>query len=162
MYRWEGSDQYTASWMDHDDVRRWLKEELFVGSVLNFPCGYSDLGDLRIDQDPDVDPDHVLDLEDAPWDLPRFDTVYCDPPYGMYDTTSRDWVKALWDLARERLILQTPLHAIHLPSALKSWYIAESKPGSSGNRVTAFQVFDRPDAELGDFGIGDEVGGGSE
>lgn len=147
---YKGSDHIRAEWIDPNDIRRSLKEDLFIGETLNFPCGYSDLGDYRVDIDPDVDPDQTGDLLDYPHDLPRFDTVYSDPPYRFYHQESHEWIYALWELARERLVLQSPLCAVHIP-ADKEWHIYESRPGSAGNRVIAFQVFDRPDRRLDEF-----------
>lgn len=149
-YVYKGSTAFRPEWVDPDDVRRYLLDELFIGDVLNFPCGMSDLGDLRVDFDESVNPDRVVDLKEPPYDLPRFDTVYCDPPFNYYNQDN-EWVNGLWDLAESRLILNSPLKPARIEGAKKEWVILEPNAGTSGNNARALQVFDRMDQQLGDY-----------
>jgi hypothetical protein len=139
------SNKYRAEWADPPDIRQWLSRELFAGDVLNMCCGDSPLGDVQADMDEDRNPDVVADLENPetwPWDEREFDTVYCDPPFGMFNPLG-DWYEELWKLADQRLILQTPRTRVPIKSAEKDFYVCEPQPGDSGFRFHIFQVFDR-------------------
>lgn len=151
MAKYQGSHKWKPEWADPVDVQRWLERELFVGETLNFPCGQSQVGDVRADIDPDNDPDVIADLLEPleAFSTREFDTVYCDPPFSLYGY--RDgvfWPKELYQIADKRLILQTPKNRVVLSGAEKQWRICEPKPGSPSTGVMLFQVFDRPDSSL--------------
>lgn len=153
---YRGTDVVRATWIDRPDVRRWLRQNLFTGRVLNFPCGRSGIGDVTADIDPSNDPDIVADLLDYPHNFGPFDTVYCDPPFSFYRQESHNWIKALWDITAERLILKTKNSAVYIPPADKSWYVAEPRQGTAGYAVKLYQVFDRLDESLERFRGGSE------
>lgn len=143
----------SADWTDSADLRQFLRDRLFVGDVLNFPCGNSALGDVRADCNPAVDPDIVADLYNHPFDEQSFDTVYCDPPYSFYGGEQFKFVNPLWDIARKRLIFQSNPVRIHLKHSEKDWYVNEAV--NQGKAVILLQVFTRTDRSLDDFNGGD-------
>lgn len=139
---------FRPEWADSDDTTRFIERELLEGEVLNFPCGTSRLGDLRVDIDPTVGPDAIADLESPPFDDKSFDTVYCDPPYSMHAFDRNQWVRELWDVARQRLVLQTTTQIYRLPNASRRVFLADR-----GNTMVfqVLQVFDRHDGRLSDY-----------
>ena len=139
---------YKPNWADSNDVQRWLRREIFVGEVLNFPCGGSALGDVRADIDPSVNPDVIANIDDPPFGDDAFDTVYCDPPYSYHAYDRNQFVLNLWDCAREKLVLQTGTQRYHLPNATREIYLAE-RGGTMVYQV--FQVFTRECADLNDW-----------
>lgn len=63
---------------------QWLKDivqEYLKPKSLNLCCGMSKFGDVRIDIDPKVNPDIVMDMWDITkhFDRASFDSIYCDP-----------------------------------------------------------------------------------
>lgn len=148
---WSDSRYVTreADWTDSADLRQWLRDEVFVGRTLNFPCGNSPLGDVRADVDPAVEPDVVADLYEPPFEERSFDTVYCDPPYGFYGGDQFKFVNPLWDIASKRLIFQSNPVRIHLKNSKKRWFVNEAR--KSGKSVLLFQVFDQPNFTLNEF-----------
>jgi len=73
---------YKASWRQPEDVDRWIREHC-EGYTANIPCGESPVGDLKVDADPDRDPDLVADMNNLPFSDATFDTVVFDPPWKM-------------------------------------------------------------------------------
>lgn len=140
---------YRSDWGDPVGVKRWLRDHMFKGEVLNFPCGGSEIGDVRADLDREHDPDLVADLHNLPFQEQSFDTVYCDPPYHFYGGEQYYFINPLWDLCRERLIFQTNKVTIRVKGADKSIYTLETK--GHNPTLLIFQVFDRPDTKLTDY-----------
>lgn len=144
---------YRAEWGDPVDVQRWLDQKLFRGETLVFPSGQVGVGDVTADIDQSVNPDVMADLHN-PLDYfeeQSFDTVYCDPPYSFYSEPHEEWLRPLWRIPRESLILQTPRQRVELPRSEKEWHVAEPNPGSPQTNVWLFQVFNRFDARLHDY-----------
>jgi len=153
MATYNGSETYRPGWSDPVDVQRWLEQELFSGRTLVFPSGRVTIGDITADIDDTLEPDVIADLHKPLeyFDEQSFDTVYCDPPYSFYNVPHKDWLRPLWEIARERLILQTPRQRVDIPRSKKEWRIAEPNEGSPQTNVWLFQIFDRVDAQLGDY-----------
>lgn len=153
MATYNGSEKYRPGWSDPVDVQRWIHDELCKGETLVFPSGRSTIGGVQADVDPDLDPDIVADLHNPleVFDEQSFDTVYCDPPYSFYSEPHTDWLRPLWRVARERLILQTPRQRVGIPHSKKDWFVVEPKPGSPQTNVWLFQVFDRVDGQLSEW-----------
>lgn len=150
MATYNGSNKYRAGWSDPTDVQRWINDELCKGETLVFPSGKSTIGDVTADVDAELNPDVIADLK-APletFEEQSFDTVYCDPPYSFYSDPHEEWLRPLWKIARERLILQTPRQRITLPRSKKDWHVVEPKLGSPQTNVWLFQVFDRVESKL--------------
>jgi len=153
MATYNGSEMYRPGWSDPVDVQRWVDDELCIGKTLTFPSGRAMVGNTTADIDASLEPDVIADLNNPLnyFSEQSFDTVYCDPPYSFYNEPHEEWLRPLWRIARERLILQTPRQRVDIPRSEKSWYIAEPNGGSPQTNVWLFQVFDRVDAKLGDF-----------
>jgi len=153
MATYNGSQKYRAGWGDPVDVQRWLERELFEGETLVFPKGRSDIGDVSADVDESLEPDVIADLNNPieAFEEQSFDTVYCDPPYSFYAEPHESWLRPLWRVARERLILQTPRQRVKLPHSVKEWFVAEPNAGSPQTNVWLFQVFDRKESRLSDY-----------
>lgn len=151
--KYHGSQKWRPGWADPQDVQNWLSRELFVGRVLNIPCGESRVGDVRADIDPDREPDVLVDVYNLPFEPQTFDTVYFDPPFDyLWSDGWWQMFKSMWALARQRLVVKTPRRRVQTPrGATKDWRIVEPEPGSPQMQVWLFQVFDRVDADLTDF-----------
>jgi hypothetical protein len=151
MAEYQGSNKWEASWADPADVRSWLDRELMDGYSANICCGQSFIGDVRVDIDPEHDPDVIGDVHNLPFPDVHFDTVYVDPPFSLYTFSDGYWPREAWRIASKRLILNCPLKRVTLPRhAEKRWYVIEPKPGSPVMSPAALQVFERPDT-LGGF-----------
>lgn len=136
---------YRATWSDSADARAFVREHA-TGEVLNLCSGRSPIGDVRVDIDQSLAPDLVAGAtEPLPFGENSFDTVYCDPPFGVWSTDA-SLPHRLWDIARDRLILQTGLEKIHIPRSEKSVFINE--PVGQGLSLQLFQVFDRDGSGL--------------
>lgn len=140
---------FRPEWADSSDIQRWLREEMFVGRTLNFPCGKSLLGDVRADKDPAVAPDLIADIENPPFGRGEFETVYCDPPYSFHAYDRNQWVLELWNIASKRLILQTKNQRYNFPTADRTVYLAERPRDAMAYQI--FQVFDRENTALSTF-----------
>lgn len=150
MATYNGSHKWHPGWADRPDIQRWIRRELAVGELLNFPCGESTIGDVRVDRDPDRDPDIVADIYNPPFPPRSFDTVYFDPPFDfMWKTGWQGLVEGVWKLADDRLICKTPRRRIpRLKGSEKEWFVAEPKAGSPEFQVWLFQVFYRTEQQL--------------
>jgi len=153
------TDFFRPNWVDSQDTERWLRREMLTGTVLNFPCGQSSIGDVRADIDRSTDPDVVADIQNPPFSDGSFDTVFCDPPYSMHAFDKVRWAVDLWDIARKRLVLQTTTECYRFTNASRRVYLAD-KRGARCFQV--FQVFDRQNASVTEFGSNSEAtdGGG--
>lgn len=122
--------------------------ELCIGTVLHVCCGQSKLGDLRIDVDESVGADMMASVRDLPIKDKSFDTVLCDPPYSFYNRFK--WICGLADVARQRLILATPLVNVRLGHNWnKEVYVSDS-----GKRfIRVWYVFTFKNRYLEDFGV---------
>lgn len=142
------TDFFRPNWADSKDTTRFIERELLEGDVLNFPCGESMVGDVRADIDPSVNPDVIADLEDPPFEDGSFDTVYCDPPYSMHAFDRNQWALNLWDIASDRLVLQTTTQVYRFPNAKRQVWFADRK-GTMVMQV--IQVFDRENSDIRQF-----------
>lgn len=146
-------EQFQAEWGDSADTARWLRDKVFIGETLAFPGGRFPYADVTADIDPSLEPDIVADLREPPFPPRSFDTVYVDPPFGLWG--SGGWIQDLWRAARERLVCQTGLQKVAIPNHRPTMYV--SRPVGPGLNLKLFQVFDRKDRRLQEFGFG---GGG--
>lgn len=106
-----------------------LYKRLCVGETLHLCSGYSELGDEKLDVNPEVRPSVVADVHYLPFHDLSFDTVICDPPwYGP-----RSWMK--WEtmmkemvrVSRRRiiLVLGNLFYLLPKPFHLKAAYIVK-------------------------------------
>jgi len=79
------------------------------GLTLHICCGFSRLGDVRVDIDPKARPDVVCDMLHLPFRKFLFDVVLCDPPYKFAYDKRADFVFQLRDVIKPkgRLVLKT-------------------------------------------------------
>lgn len=149
-----GYESFESRWLDHPDMKKKVRE-LCEGKTLNFPCGQNDIGDVRADIDESHNPDVIADLENSlkTFDEQSFDTVYCDPPYSMFDFgESTAWVQDLYKIARKRLIIQGVNKALYPGGpASEELYCLKPKPGSTKHWIRVLHVFTRPDTNLADY-----------
>ena len=147
-----GYETFESEWIDHPDLKNKVAE-LCTGEVLTLPCGRSPIGDVRADVDGSLEPDVLADLRQPPFPPNSFDTVYCDPPYSMFDFgKSTAWVGELYRIARRRLIIQGSNKKLSVPGPdEKSLYLLEPKPGSTKHWIRSLHVFDHPDTSVSDF-----------
>lgn len=151
MAEYQGSTAFEPSWADPADVRQYIDRELLTGEVLNVCCGQSPIGDVRVDVDPDHEPDVLADVHNLPFEPQSFDTVYCDPPFTFYTFSEGYWPADVWALARERLILNSPAKRVApFKGSRKRWIVLEPNPGSPGMFIRTLQVFDRANHRLED------------
>jgi len=107
------------------------EEELYrglcVGSVLHLCSGYSELGDCKIDINPNVKPNIVCDVHFLPFRGLCFDTVIIDPPWHGPQNWMKweQMVKEMVRIARKRiiLILGNLMYILPKPFKLKEAYI---------------------------------------
>jgi len=134
-------DCYKPEWSWNDKIHYWIKKQL-VGRTLHFPCGTSQIGDVRADASEKVKPDIIADLF-KPLDYFKrfeFDTVLCDPPYHFYKEQA--WIHGMAEIATKRFILRTPCMAIHLKRRvwIKQYHIMDYR---ASYNLDLFQIFDR-------------------
>ena len=82
--------------------------DLLVGRTLHVCCGKSRLGTVRLDNDPDNDPDILCDAANMCDCVANgaFDTVLCDPPYNGDMQWNHDLLSELCRVASRRIVFQ--------------------------------------------------------
>lgn len=143
------TESYRADWNDATDTIRWLEREIFIGEVLNFPCGKSPVGDVKADIDSDLNPDVVASLDEWPFQPNSFDTVYLDPPFSLWSQSRGGFIMDAWRTARERLVCQTGLEKVTIPNVEPEFYV--NRPRGPGFSLKVFQVFDDLDTRIDDL-----------
>jgi len=118
--------------------------------TLHVCCGHSQLGDVRLDNDPEVTPDVVADAAALPFDADAFQTVLCDPPYQGGHQWNHDVLSELSRVASERIVFQ---HWFVPATHQGGWRKAQDKfslsalyvitPRTYFGRVQVVSVFDR-------------------
>lgn len=103
----EGTEHvYTVNkllWPAH--VERKL-QTLLVGRTLHVCCGLSLLGDVRLDLDPNVNPDIVCDAAKMTVGDKSFETVLIDMPYNGKFQWMHDVLSELPRVASKRIVFQ--------------------------------------------------------
>lgn len=102
------SHLYTVKKRLWNDAIEDVLKGLFVGKTLHLCSGYSQLGDIRIDIDPRVNPDLILDIENMKGKVgdKTFDTVLCDPPYNGKMQWNHNLLSEIARIAKQRIIFQ--------------------------------------------------------
>ena len=88
-----------------DSIQEFL-ETLFVGTTLHVCCGMSQIGDYRLDFDPNNHPDFICDAARLSFADNSFDTILCDPPYNGKFQWNHDMLSELSRVASKRIIFQ--------------------------------------------------------
>jgi hypothetical protein len=102
-------------------------DSLLVGRSLHICCGKSMLGDVRLDLDPNVNPDIIADAAKIPFADNSFETVLCDPPYNGKMQWNHDLLSELARVAKLRIIFQ-------------HWFIPANKNGLYKKAQEKFQM----------------------
>ena len=79
---------------------------LLVGRTLHLCCGESQLGDVRLDNDPAHAPDVMGDAAHTDFENKSFGTVLCDPPYDGDFQWNHDLLTEMARLASRRIVFQ--------------------------------------------------------
>ncbi len=74
------NEKIRDSWIWPDSVTEFAKKHM-EGYTLNAPAGENELGDVRLDADPQEKNIKEGDIRDLPFDRNTFDTVIQDPPW---------------------------------------------------------------------------------
>lgn len=104
---------------------------LFIGKTLHVCCGKSLLGDVRLDADPENNPDIICDASNM-IDFVKdneFETVLCDPPYNGKFQWNHDLLNELHRVASKRIIFQ-------------HWFIPANKDGLYKKAQEQFELTD--------------------
>jgi len=90
-----------------EDVEQFIRT-LLVGRTLHVCCGKSQLGDVRLDNDPSNEPDIVCDAANmrGAVESKAYDTVLCDPPYNGDMQWNHDLLRELPRVAKQRIVFQ--------------------------------------------------------
>lgn len=102
-------------------------DSLLVGNSLHVCCGKSMLGNVRLDLDPENNPDVIADAAKMPFADNSFNTVLCDPPYNGQMQWNHDLLSELSRVAQNRIIFQ-------------HWFIPANKFGQYKKAQEKFQM----------------------
>ena len=144
-----GSTFFKAEWFWGKETDLWLKK-LCIGRTLNFPCGMSQIGDVRADKDKSVKPDIIADIRAFEFTFKHgeFDTVICDPPFSFWAFNKvYSWLPNFALLAQKRLVFRCPLVCLRIPQ--KGWkreYYITVKNGTV--TLGMFHIFTNPNRQL--------------
>jgi hypothetical protein len=102
------SHLYTVNKVLWSDSIQDFLPSLFSGRTLHVCCGKSLLGDVRLDLDPENNPDIICDAADMKQFVKNnsFDTVLCDPPYNGKFQWNHDLLEELARVSSKRIIFQ--------------------------------------------------------
>lgn len=73
---------FKAQWKFPPHVKKWLLSQI-EGYTLHVCCGASDIGDVKIDIEPQNEDVTQADMFQLPFKPGTFDTVICDPPWAI-------------------------------------------------------------------------------
>ena len=128
-----------------------LYSRLLRGFTLHCCSGYSELGDIKLDINPDFRPTLVADIHYLPFRSQVFDTLICDPPWHGPQTWMRfqQIIREFIRVARTRiiLILGTLYYHIPKPFELREVYIVKKIPPL----VHLVYVWERRASKLDEF-----------
>jgi len=99
-----------ADWIDSDKRENLIKTIIKNDSCLNVCCGYSKLGNIRLDINAQSWRTDEGDLFNLEYPEGSFDWVYCDPPFNYYTSGKNRfrWQLDLFKIAKKGLITQRP------------------------------------------------------
>jgi hypothetical protein len=134
---------FHPDYLHTDYLEYWLRDFIRGRSCLNVCCGWSDIGDVRVDNSPDsnrtMDGDVFNMLAPGgPFRENQYDIVYCDPPFRLFtagDNRFR-WQFDLMKIAKYALITRRTKVAVNMPSRYHEYIIAEdSRPSITLLRI---------------------------
>jgi len=125
---------------------------LLIGRSVHVCCGKSKIGDVRVDIDPENNPDIVCDASDmkAVIDDGQFDSVLRDPPYNGNMQWNHNLLHELHRIAKSRIVFQHWFIPVNPHGAFKKsqedWFLTELyawMPRTYFGRAQLISVFDR-------------------
>lgn len=120
---------YHPEWMHTDYFEYWLRDFVKDGSCLNICCGYSEVGDVRVDISPDSTRTMDGDLYNllATFRPEQFDYVYIDPPFEAYVTGPNRfrWQFDAFKICKKALITRRTKVNVNMPSRFHEYFILE-------------------------------------
>lgn len=125
-----------------------LLQSLLIPKSLHVCCGYSRLGNVRVDNDPAVKPDQVVDATQLPFGDESFASVLCDPPYNGKFQWNHDLLTELSRVAAQRIIFQHWFIPADPEGRWKKWHkfslsaVYVWQPRTYFGRVQVISVFD--------------------
>lgn len=132
-------------------------QTLLIPQSLHVCCGKSKLGDVRLDFDPDNNPDILADASKLPLADESFDSVLCDPPYNGKFQWNHDLLSELSRVARKRIIFQHWFMPADNEGRWKKWHKFSLtaayiwQPRTYFGRVQVISVFDSQPDYLSDL-----------
>lgn len=128
IYKTKG-DVFNANWMHSDWFEWWLRNYMSDGSSINAACGYSTVGDIRLDKSADSTRTHDGNYKNL---LEQFgenaaDYVYIDAVFDDYLTGDNRniWQFDAFKVAKKCLITKRPRVSINMPSKKHYYSILE-------------------------------------
>jgi len=115
---------FKAEWFWGRETDIWLKN-LLIGYTLNFPCGMSQIGDVRADKDSHCKPDIIADIRapEVHFKKGEFETLLCDPPFSFWALHKiYSWFPDVLKLAKRRAIFRAPLVKLTPPKQWRKWH----------------------------------------
>lgn len=146
------SHLYTVKKKLWNDSIEDILQSLFVGKTLHVCCGKSRLGDVRLDLDPNNNPDIICDASNMKHFVAddEFETVLCDPPYNGQFQWNHNLLAELSRVASKRIIFQhwfIPANPKGLyKKAQEKFHLSQVmvwQPKTYFGRVQVISVFDR-------------------
>lgn len=139
IQQYKKGNVYHADYMHTDYFEYWLNNFTKDGRTLNVCCGYSEIGDVRLDVSEDSTRTQYGDMFDlSEFKDNEFDYVYCDPLFKFYTSGSNRfrWQFELFRLAKKALITRRPKVTANIPSTRHHYVILEdSRPSLSLLRI---------------------------
>lgn len=134
-----------VNWVHHPDVEKWLSK-MAIGRTLNVCCGMSQVGEIRVDTDPNTKRTEEGDLFRLRFPARSFVTVICDPPFSYFNRFR--WIVELADIADKRLLLAADRTIIRLPKEDWSTRLFAFQSAENGMYLRLYYCFDRLNRSL--------------
>lgn len=138
---------YKKNWRDPKEVED-IISKYNHGLVLNMPCGESQIGDIRADIDPKVNPDIICDMFKPPFPRSQFDMIYCDPPWDIDIFKRRKLAIVLTNLLKlvtGRLVFNCDWILMNKVLQLQDIYFITSRNFGS---ISAITTYYKPNMEI--------------
>jgi hypothetical protein len=123
-------------------------QSLLISRSVHVCCGHNPLGDVRVDFDPETNPDVVCDGANLPFADQSFESVLCDPPYNGNFQWNHDMLCELSRVASKRIIFQHWFIPSDPDGLWKKWHKFQLRevyvwqPKTYFGRVQVISVFD--------------------
>jgi hypothetical protein len=121
---------------------------LLIPKSLHVCCGYSQLGDVRVDLNIEMNPDVIVDASQLPFKNESFESILCDPPYNGKFQWNHNLLSELSRVAKNRIVFQHWFIPADPEGKWKKWHkfmlreIYVWQPRTYFGRVQVITVFD--------------------